>query len=326
MAPLKNLSIRSPRKLEVCLSTKYLFGMNISKCPNRECIYRRGSGEKFFVKRGYFVTQWNAQPVPRYRCKACGRYFSTHTFLKTWRQKKPYLNKAVYFWYVSAVTQRRMAKVLNVSRSTIVRKFLFLARYARFEHERWLREGRLQTEKAQFDEMESFVHSRLKPLSLPMVVNETTGTIVDIRVASMPAHGKLAKVSRLKYGYRPDQRNEARQKVLKTLARVSSKNLKLTSDKNPSYPTLVKRILPLANFLRVKRRKFKKRSHFIANRRNRNDALHSINHVGAKIRHDLSRMGRKVWVTTKKASRLQAHLNLYLAFNNGYAFTEAFSF
>jgi hypothetical protein len=38
----------------------------------------------------------------------------------------------------------------------------------------------------------------------------------------------------------------------------------------------------------------------------------------AKIRNDLSRMARKTWVTTKKAEMLQAHLDLYIAWNNGY--------
>jgi hypothetical protein len=34
-----------------------------------------------------------------------------------------------------------------------------------------------------------------------------------------------------------------------------------------------------------------------------------------------SRMARKTWVTTKASWALQAHLDLYIAFNNGYKLT-----
>ena len=53
-------------------------------------------------------------------------------------------------------------------------------------------------------------------------------------------------------------------------------------------------------------------------RRNLNDPLFALNVTAAKLRNDLSRLGRKTWVTTKKLERLDAHLALYLAWNNGY--------
>jgi transposase-like protein len=296
--------------------------MKILKCPNGECRYAEGS-KKFFVKRGYFMTRWNNQPVPRYRCKGCGRFFSSHTFRRTWRQKKPFLNDAVFRWYCSGATQRRMAKVLRINRKTVVRKFRFLTEWARTEHEQWIREGRLKTEKAQFDEMESFVHSRLKPVSIALAVNETTGKILDVSVATMPCHGKRAAVSRAKYGFRHDHRPRARRQVLQTIARCAPPNLQLTSDPHPTYARLVKQLLPEARYRQVKSRSTKARSHFIANRRNQHDPLFTLNFTAAKIRHDLSRMARRVWVTTKRARYLQAHLDLYIAFHNGYSFTES---
>lgn len=56
-----------------------------------------------------------------------------------------------------------------------------------------------------------------------------------------------------------------------------------------------------------------------ANRKNQYDKLFAVNHTAAKIRHDLSRMTRKVWVTTKKVEMLQAPLDLYIAWTNGYS-------
>ena len=42
--------------------------------------------------------------------------------------------------------------------------------------------------------------------------------------------------------------------------------------------------------------------------------------ICAKLRADLSRLARKTWSASKKAACLQDHLDLYVAFNNGYAF------
>jgi len=61
-------------------------------CPNTEC----GATGKFFIKKGYFKTKWNAQPVSRYRCKKCGKFFSSHTLRPTVGQKKPHLNHEIY--------------------------------------------------------------------------------------------------------------------------------------------------------------------------------------------------------------------------------------
>jgi hypothetical protein len=40
-------------------------------------------------------------------------------------------------------------------------------------------------------------------------------------------------------------------------------------------------------------------------------------HTAAKIRADLSWMPRRAWSTTKLAERLQHHLDIYIAYNNG---------
>lgn len=100
-------------------------------CPNSEC----GAIEKFFIKKGYFKTKWNAQPVPRYRCKKCGKFFSSHTLRPTAGQKKPHLNHEIYKLYASGMTQKRLAQVLGCNPKTVARKVLFIAWEARKHHE-----------------------------------------------------------------------------------------------------------------------------------------------------------------------------------------------
>lgn len=251
--------------------------------------------------------------MARYRCQGCELNFSSHTLRASYRQKRPDLNAVIFKLYASGTTQRRLARVLGINRKTVVRKFLYLARLSREAHEQMLAETRVGC--AQFDEMESFEHTRLKPLSIALSVGSSDGKILAAEVGSMPARGKLAVIAFRKYGYRKDERPETRSRALSSVARLSP--VRIITDGHPAYPGLVAGCLPKTIHCAVPSR-MGRRFRPEGSRRNVDDALFALNHTSAKIRHDLSRMMRKVWVTTKKASRLQAHLDLYIAFNNGY--------
>jgi LIF / OSM family len=136
----------------------------------------------------------------------------------------------------------------------------------------------------------------------------------------MPCKGPLSTISFVKYGYRPDHRKEAMTEVLKSVALCRKKKTKIITDFKSPYPTLIKNSLPEVEHLCVKRIGTYPRTK-TSRRQNQDDRMFTLNHTAAKIRHDLSRMARKVWVTTKKSERLQAHLDLYIAFNNGYSLT-----
>jgi len=286
-------------------------------CPNAECSNHLSPAPGFYIKKGYFKTKWNAQPVPRYRCKKCGRYFSSHSFRKTFGQHRPELNAQVFKLYASGMTQRRMAIVLSVDRKTIVRKFIFVASLARKEHERRIAAGEIKTSFAQFDELETFEHTRLKPLSIAIAVRAKSGEILEAQVATMNCKGHLARVAQQKYGWREDTRNSAREGVLIAVKTCSRDTLGIMSDKHPDYPAIIKKVVPYADHQAVKRTEVVPLS-TSADRKNPDATMFTLNYTAAKIRHDLSRMARKVWVTTKRKDRLQAHLDLYIAWNNGY--------
>ena len=164
--------------------------------------------------------------------------------------------------------------------------------------------------------MESFEHTRLKPLSIVLAV-EQGGTILAVKVASMPYKGSLSAIARQKYGYRKDERAAARKEVLAILKKLAPTTL--YTDAHPGYPKLIKQYLPGVNHTAVKADHCHPVKRIQDRRRNKKDPLFALNHCAAKIRHDLSRMARKVWTTTKKIDRLQAHLDLYTAYLNGYS-------
>ena len=285
----------------------------VPHCPS--CGILSSGGNRFYIKKGYYRTKWNRQMVPRYKCKTCGVLFSSHTFLKTYKQKKPHFNLPILKWYSSSATQRRMARVLGINRKTVVRKFLFMAKAARAEHERQISTGQIKTSFVQFDEVETFEHTRLKPVSVTVAVRVKTGEIIEAKVATMNCHGHMAKLSQEKYGWRENNQDVAREAVFQKIMACSRDRLTIYSDAQNAYPAIAKKIVPHADFQTFKSIRAKLKT---GNRRNKDDKLFAINLLAAKLRHDLSRMARKSWVTTKQIDRLQAHLDLYIAFNNGY--------
>ncbi|MCP4049616.1 MAG: hypothetical protein GY730_02805, partial [bacterium] len=58
----------------------------------------------------------------------------------------------------------------------------------------------------QFDELQTIEHTKCKPLSVAIAVDEASRRMLGITVASMPATGYMAEMSRQKYGYRADRR------------------------------------------------------------------------------------------------------------------------
>src|SRR5262249_36758747 len=102
--------------------------------------------------------------LPRYYCRACRRRFSQLTGSLDARQRRPELHKALYCLLVSGVSQRRAARLLGTTQTTVARKLVRIARFARSFQERDLRRSAASVSTAVFDEMETFEHSKLKPL------------------------------------------------------------------------------------------------------------------------------------------------------------------
>lgn len=218
----------------------------------------------------------------------------------------------IFKLYASGTTQRRLATVLGINKKTVVKKILFLAQEARKRHELMLQSGAIKTSHIQFDEMETFEHSKLKPLSIAIAVRAKTGEIIDAKVSQMPAKGPTAPLSKKIYGPIKDERPIGRNEVLYKVGICAKPNTILITDGKPDYPKYCKKIIPEIIHKPIPNR--------LKTTKNR-ESLFTLNYTAAKIRNDLSRMARKTWVTTKKKERLQAHLDLYIAYNNGYKIT-----
>jgi hypothetical protein len=207
--------------------------------------------------------------------------------------------------------------ILNIHRITVARKLTFLGIQARLIHRKWLRNFEkpgAQLNQVQFDEMETFEHTKLKPLSLPLVVTKER-KILAFDVASMPAKGLLADKSRQKYGHRKDERKKVIRAMLKGLKGIVSEYALFESDQNPHYPRLLQEVFP-----RSRHHAFKGRCGSLVGggelKKIPWDPLFKLNHTAAMYRANINRLFRKTWCTTKRPDRLKDHIFLYVNYHN----------
>jgi hypothetical protein len=205
-----------------------------------------------------------------------------------------------------------MAAYLGVNRKTIVHRLLFFAKRGR---------AHLDTQDVKpldhiiLDELQSSVHTKCKPVAIPVAVCAKTRRILALGVASMPAQHPLREIAAARYGTRADDRPAALAQVLTQIAPRLKPGGQISTDCALHYPEPIARLVPHAVHLAFRSRKARvtgqgelKKIGF--------DPLFALNHTAAMIRDRASRLVRKTWANTKRMDRLHAHLLVYAHFHN----------
>jgi transposase-like protein len=276
-------------------------------CANKECRFSRTPGR--FIRKGFFRIAHNQQKVRRFQCKACKRTFSSRTFNITYRQHFPQLNEMIYRLHCEGCSIRAIARVLKIHRMTVSQKLLWL--FENLKDFQTIPESKI----LYFDEMESFEHSKAKPLTIPIFVNEKY-EILAIRVGEMPAKGHLAKISIKKYGPRRNESpillDQCFQEIKKRLPHIST----IFSDKKSNYPALARKFYPYSQHHQYSRKDEEKEPLHELIQKRQFQPLFTLNQRCAKIRSDIKRMVRRTWCTTKLAANLEKFLQIYAIYNN----------
>ncbi len=288
-------------------------------CPRPGCPSHSESSPKtrLVIRNGFFYRRSDRRRVRRYACRSCGNYFCCATISVHRYQKKKHLNRKIFELYSSGVSQRRLARLLKVNPKTIVRKIRIEARVERQNHRAFLDEHYKETplSQIQFNDLETSEHTKCKPLSVSLAIDPRTRKILGFQVASMPAKGLIARISRKKYGLRKDNRPEAWDQLMRNLVPYVEQKSIFTSDENPHYSRPLKKHFPQAQHIQVKggrgaitgQGELKKLKW---------DPLFSLNHTCAMLRANLNRLFRRTWCTTKNQQGLIDHLSLYVSYHN----------
>ena len=266
------------------------------------------------IKHGRYQRTEDAQSIQRYRCKACGKTLSSATFTPTYRQKRRRLNRLIEADIASSTAQRRIAIKHGCARNTVARKITFLAERARLKIETWLASQSPFTD-LQWDELITFEHTRLKPLSVALMVCERHRCILGFRVAQIPASGLIARRSREKYGPRRNLSGYARRDLLKTLAPHIAPKATVTCDEHPRYYDELEAALTDVNVIQHHSVRVSLTGQGELKRVGW-DPLFTINHTLAMLRDNIKRLTRRTWCTTKRQSVLEDVIAIYVHFHN----------
>jgi transposase-like protein len=131
------------------------------------------------VRFGFFYRTSDSRRVQRFLCRACRRTSSYATVNAWFRQKKRNKNFEIKRRLCSGESIRRIAFNLHVNRKTVARKLLSLG----FEAEQLFHEANHRhppSRVIEFDDLETFEHTKCKPLSITLAVQKRTRRILGL--------------------------------------------------------------------------------------------------------------------------------------------------
>ncbi len=289
-------------------------------CPHSDCDSHRSHRFRW-RRKGYFTRQCDGRSVPRFLCLGCRRTFSSQTFRVDYRLKKPRLHLALFRDFVSKCTMRQSARTLECHRRTVAHRLELLGNHCRAFHRSMLERTRVRGGVSgvfQLDELETFEHSRrLKPVTVPVLIERKSFFVVHASCAPLPARGGLtavwrAKKERLETALGEKRRSgsvAAVRESFECLARVhrSEGAVAVQTDRKKSYPPALRH--SFGERLRHTRCSSKAT-------RDRGNTLFPINHTLAMMRDGLSRLVRRSWAAAKLRERLGSHLWIWIAYRN----------
>ncbi len=283
-------------------------------CPNKSCkVFHQGV---FQLKDGHFLRRDDSRKIQRYKCKICQTRYSKSTHTLEFAQKKRRFNKIIRANLASGMSMRSCAYNLNLARKTIERKFVYLAKKARVNQKELLKkwsENPLQ--EVQFDDLISSVHTKLKPISISVVVDPMSFKVLGARAAEIPAFGKIAEISRRKYGKRKNRHPKILSELLFDLKANIASEVKFKTDEHKRYSEII-----ASHFPRAKHKTYKGARASVVGmgelKTKRFDPLFAINHTLASFRGGMNRFFRRTWCTSKTIKHTQDHIDIFIDYYN----------
>ncbi len=268
----------------------------------------------FIKKCGFYRRPSDQKKVQRFRCNACSKGFSQQTAQPDYRMRKRWFNQACFFTLCSGVSQRRAAYMFQVVPRTIARRVIRFGKICENNLAAY-RESRASVKEVQFDELETFIHTKLKPVTVPIAVEKHTRKVLAINIGDIGAKGHLKQISVKKYGPRPSERMKALKGLVNDLKTCVDAKASFGTDECPLYPKLIRENFPFAHHKTCKGKRGAvvglgelKKTVF--------DPIFTLNHTYAMFRDNLKTLSRRTWATAKRKDRLLDLLNIYAWFHN----------
>lgn len=222
-------------------------------CPWPACpSHREPAGSRpRFLRHGHYRRLSDRRLVPRFRCLACRRTFSTQTFAFSYYLKRPELSVGIAAGLVAGSAHRQIARSLGCAPQTVTRRSARLGRHALLANARALAELGALEEPVVYDHFETFVFGQDFPLGLGTAVGSRSWFVYDLEPAPHGRRGRMsprqkARQRRMRHRWGPPPRGTYGQSLARLLDRLlplvpAGRSLCLVSDDHPAYGPAVRR-------------------------------------------------------------------------------------
>ena len=283
------------------------------RCPNTACRQHVQPTPGFYRRCGFYYPKCRTVGVPRFRCRTCKRGFSRQTFRHDCNDHRPETNVPCFMLLVSGVGLRQAARFLVMNPRSVQDKKRKMARTFGYLHGNLC--PSLPSERTYLlDEEETYEGASIRPLTMPVLIEKKTWFVVATAVGSIRRLAKAGSARRARQerdelgGRRPDQSNECVRQVLSVLAQKAPRGgVTLSTDCKASYATIA---------IGVFGERLVHETTLGTLLRNTKNPLFAINTTLAMTRDNCGRLRRRSWLVTKKAERLQNHLQLFMIYRN----------
>ena len=295
------------------------------RCPNPECGGLSEGGKAAYIKKGYYKPKHSKHKIPRYQCKVCLKSFSARTGHPLEGSRRPDLDEKVFELFCEGVTQRGIARLLGCNRGTVCGKIRNLSKRVPSLQRKLLSLSRSDVKIFQYDELETYHKTKLKPVSISIAIEPKTRVLVGLFAEQMPCKGKLQKISNEIYGKFKDLRDNAREKTLQNMKLTA-----ITGKVHTDGATVLRKFFK--NQTTFDHIPHKRRYHLkhkmddykpeINLRKEKyplygeGNPLWFVDFICAKLRARIAVLARRTWTTSKGISEIQDCLNLFLAYHN----------
>lgn len=99
-----------------------------SRCPNPQCGQHRDPRPDFYQRHGSYRPQCRDENVPRFRCRTCGRGFSSQTFQVDFRDRRPDCNLTLLMLLAGGVGLRETARRVGINYRSVCGKQVKMAK------------------------------------------------------------------------------------------------------------------------------------------------------------------------------------------------------
>jgi len=288
-------------------------------CPHHGCRnFTVTHGIKWYRKAGFHETK-SFGTVPRFRCTACGRTFSTQTFSIDYYAKKVLDYQELMSQLVTGSGMLDIGRYFLIRPETVQNRLERLGRCALGIHADLLKAAPM-TEGFAADGFESFSYSQFHPHHINPIVGSRSEFIYAMGFANLRRKGRMTENQKVKRACLETREKADPQAVRKSLTNLCEdlvqhlekkevRNTIIVTDEHRQYPKAFGRVKGFTDRL----------CHVsVSSKRSRNqrNPLFPVNYLDRQFRKDLSDHGRETVQFAHCPAAMMLRMSVYQLFHN----------